>query len=512
MHNTAFYVNIRSVFDSEERRRSLLLAELQSMKVSQVFNLGKTQYELDFIDIDPDYDTPLFIDPYLLSKRNDLWSIDASRTVRSFFQHLIALLHSQDIGHARRIFSYLGEPNETCLGLSRGSPQGRGVGMVDMGNIFDSLLRSRAVQEGIVEDIEDCRIFVDGVDKDKISDMTTNIIRGHLIEYTQKQCDLWGIPMVDNVPSGFVWRRADREWENFYTRTLIVNGKRILLVPKAVSSFVKKYTAQQYHQHFVLNFLQNEHLRMDTILVQRRTRKDGSERRYVTKRSIEEDSAPLSKDFLAKFTQAHPEVFAQFKEQAAKSEPVVSNEELTDDDLGEIIDYLIASLVSTPKGSDAATRYHRLAVGILELIFYPSLMSPQIEREIHGGRKRIDITFDNSASDGFFYRLHDTFKTPSQFVFVECKNYSREVANPELDQLAGRFSLNRGKFGLLLCRSIDNLSVFLARCSDTYKDDRGVIIPIIDEDLIFILNSIKSGSTQAGDEFLTNRFREIALR
>lgn len=39
------------------------------MKISEIFELKKSQHELDFVDVDIDSDTPLFLDPYFIAKK-----------------------------------------------------------------------------------------------------------------------------------------------------------------------------------------------------------------------------------------------------------------------------------------------------------------------------------------------------------------------------------------------------------------------------------------------------------
>lgn len=146
------------------------------MRISKIFNLNKSQPELDFTDIELNTDIMLFLDPHFLANRNDRWSQDATRTIRSFFQHLVTLLTNGKVEEARKLFSNLNEPNETCLGLSKNNPQGHGIGPEDTNKILESILHSKAIQSGLVDELEDCIIFVDNFNKDKLSDMTTNIL------------------------------------------------------------------------------------------------------------------------------------------------------------------------------------------------------------------------------------------------------------------------------------------------------------------------------------------------
>jgi hypothetical protein len=454
------------------------------LKISELFNLNKTQSELDFIDIDPENDLPLFLEPSFLNNRNDIWSIEASHTIKDFFNCLLSYLKNNQIDEAKNIFSHLGEPNETCLGLSQGNPQGRGVGPVNTEEIFKNLLKSKAVLTGLVEDLEDCMIFVDDFGKDKLSDITTNLIRKHLIDYTIQQCELWEIPLRENTPSGDYWDASTSQWSKSFEKMLVVKNKKILLVPKSIVSFCSDYTPQKFHQHFVLNFLQNEHLKLKSGLVQKR--KDGFE--FVTKKSIKRES-PGDKEDLRRFSLKHPVVFKRFKEENDKYKAPLKNEDIANDDVESLANFLREELITIPSGKNTADKYHNLCIGILDFLLYPDLTKPRKEQPIHDGRKRIDIAFENSASSGFFYSLHAIKKIPSSYIFVECKNYTNDPENPEFDQLAGRFSPNRGKFGILLCREVSNKSLALQRCKDALRDDRGLIVYLEDQD---ILEGLKS--------------------
>lgn len=474
------------------------------MKISEYFELNKSQAELDFVDIDYTTDTPLFLDPFFLSKKTDNWSIQATLTLRSFFQRVIDLIRAGNENEAKELFDHLHEPNTTCLGLSRGNPQGKGVGAGDTEKIYNSLLRSRAIQTGLIQDIEDNILFVDNFGKDKLSDMTTNIITKHLIEYTQNQCRLHNIQLSQGVNSGFFWNNRQIEWQSEHTEMLVINERKLLLVPKGVVSFCKAYVPDRYYRQFVLDFLQNENIRMNTALVQRRN--NGI--RYVTKKSLEE-IYPQSKEFLRRFTREHPEILQQFKDETEVNS--LANIEFTEFDFRGVAKALIARLESIPTGTVDASNFHNVIIGILELIFYPHLINPIKEREIHDGRKRIDLVFDNSAQEGIFRRLSEHLNIPCPYIFVECKNYTKDVANPELDQLSGRFSVNRGKVGFIICRNIDNMELFIQRCKDTYTDGRGLIIPLVDYDLIQLLNTYNDWNWQPIEQFLSDRIREITM-
>jgi hypothetical protein len=106
--------------------------------------------------------------------------------------------------------------------------------------------------------------------------------------------------------------------------------------------------------------------------------------------------------------------------------------------------------------------------------------------------------------NGFFAWLSKHYS--AAHVFVECKNYGKEVGNPELDQLSSRFSPSRGQIGLLVCRSFQNKALFLKRCIDTAKDSRGFVIPLDDEDVATLIASRQDDPLFANWKLLKDKF------
>jgi hypothetical protein len=150
------------------------------MRVSEAFGLRKTQAELDFVDVDLERDAPLFVDPFAISQRLDLLSQECHLTLQAFFQRVVDFIRAGNDADAQALLLRLREPNETRLGYSRRRPQGAGIGTMRAGQLFAALQGSTAVQTGFLRSLEECELMIEGIARDKLSDLTTNVIRGHL--------------------------------------------------------------------------------------------------------------------------------------------------------------------------------------------------------------------------------------------------------------------------------------------------------------------------------------------
>ncbi|KUE88226.1 hypothetical protein ASL20_13930 [Cupriavidus necator] len=338
--------------------------------------------------------------------------------------------------------------------------------------------------------------------------MTTNIIRKALIEYTQMQCKLLGISM-QHVPSGFLWDPDKGKWTQEYVDLPICNGEKIILIPKYTVRYQVGVDHATYRSKFVLEFLKAEHLRADDALVTAIKNKKGEITKKVVHKKTVDDYYPKDKEFLAKFSAENPKIVEDYRESLkllASKIPDIGSGEVTERDLAA---HLAANLKDIPPGFKSANNYHNLIIGIISFIYFPNLIYPQKEAEINEGRKRIDITYTNGKDFGFFYRIAIDQDIKANIVHVECKNYSNDIANPEFDQLIGRFDRTRGRLGLLFYRKSEGQAEVIRRCRDAAKSGLGIILPIDDEFVLKALQFIEQGKRDHIDRQIDELFRNV---
>ncbi len=463
------------------------------MHVTEYYNLGLTQGEVDFVDVDTATDNPIFIDPRAIRLQKGDFVQNCIACLVTFFTEVLDAIRLDDSDKVRRLMRRLGEPNETHLGYSEGKSHGRGLRGKSSDSIADAITTSKAAETGLLRDLEDTAFLVPGVGKDLLSDMATQIIRGPLIEYTQRMGSYYEIP-VEEQYSGAVWNPDTLDWEESYVALPRTPEGTLILVPKSIVRHDLIFNNKQYFSGYIAPLLEDQELRANTQIV--RLLKDG--RRLVTQKDLR-DKYGDSKDKVVEHTlQFNKAPLDEYRRKAGTmSSPPLLNEDIASTVGASNVDYMAAfrKIKAVLPGADGATLYHRAVRDLLASVFYPALVNVRIEREIHQGRKRIDITFDNEADAGFFAWINRAYTCP--IVPIECKNYTNKIGNPELDQMIGRFGTNRGRMGLIACRSFDNKELFLQRCKDSAADGHGFVIALDDDDLEKLAKETASFGTSA---------------
>lgn len=475
------------------------------MRISEYYHLDKNQASLDFVDVHLDTDTPLFIDPTALHLLDSEWGNRCVSLIQDYFSLVLQYIKDGEHVKARALLSNLNEPNETRLGYSTDKPHGHGMGKKLAEKMWYQLKESQAVRTGLIKDLEDTALLIDGVASDVISDIVTNIIREPLLEYTADMCREYGIPLQSDIASGPLWDPATKKWNSRHVEQPVTPEGRLLLVPKAIVRHTITYQADNYYNMYLLAKIQEEEAGKGLVQILK-----SGKTKPLSKKSLRERFGSAGKEQNRRYTPDRPEVLEQYRSDK-QSEP---KEPLKHDQIADSVaapapdwDSLLHRLNDVPVGAAGAHDYEAVAKDILTALLYPWLMYPQTQTRIHEGRKRIDITYTNAAEDDFFAWLRNNYFAP--YVIVECKNYSGDPENPELDQLSGRFGNRRGQFGLLVCRNIEDKALFMQRCKDTASDGRGYIIAIDDEDIKQLISAVRFGKPDERLNLLRERFREL---
>lgn len=485
------------------------------MRVSEYYSLGLAQPSLDFVDVRLDTDVPLFIDPTALNLLYTDWGAKCRGLIHDYFSLVLEHISNSNHVMAKALLAVLSEPNETHLGLSKRRSRGHGMGEGLADKMWQALNDSSAVRTGLIKDLEDTALLIDGIASDVISDIVTNIIREPLLDYTVEMANQYGIPL-ETHGTRRLWDTQAKKWITKDMKQAVTNvgnrQQRLMLVPKAIVRKSISFDAGEYYNKYLLNQLQEEDFNQGLV----RILKNG-EQRLPTKASIKErhlnaDGKINQKEQNRILTPSRRDILERFKQEVGDSPKPALNHEQLAEELGTPEpdwDKLLNDLLNVQAGADEAKKYEKAVQALFDALFCPWLMYPQPQTRLNNGRKIVDITYSNVAQDDFFKWLKDNY--PSAFIFVECKNYNTDVGNPELDQLAGRFAPSRGKVGILISRKIDNKTLLEQSCRDTAKDDRGFIIALDDGDVATLVEAVRNSSDGQKLNLLRDKFRNLVL-
>jgi hypothetical protein len=416
-------------------REPAVAAELRAPLIS-----GLSQYEVDFVIPRAGVDLPLGIDPFLLYKSRDPALRALHGTLVGAFNSGIAAVARGDMEDAERRFDFP-EVSEIGLGYTRVGKRGSGVGTVLRGLILDTLTHSPGLLEGGVRHIEEMQLLSAGIGADRVSDIAANVLKRFLVEYTQRQCAMWGVPIQPGVALAHVYDPETGEWEDgFYDLPVSpIDGAAILLVPRRV---VRTLPWINYDDFVRGEF--SAYLKVKREAAVRAARlADGGRGGPSAPQPAKRDVVSVTRGDIALV-----ERYVRAREAAADQAQPATEYGGGDGVCGDSA-VLAQRLDATPTGAAAAGDYQRVVVEVLNLVFSPDLVDGQMEVRTVDGTERRDIVFTNESDQSFWQYVRAEHS--GIFLMFEVKN--TEALRPDaLNQTATYLGDRLGRLGLIVTR------------------------------------------------------------
>lgn len=428
---------------------------------------GISQFEVDFVIPRVGVDLPMGIDPFLLFKSRDADLSDLHSIILRTFNHGIDLLRTGNVTEVRRLFDFP-EASEIGFGYTKKSKHGAGVGTFLSELIIETLSDSPALMKRGIGHIEELQLVSLGIGPDRISDISANLIKEYLVNYTNRQSELWRLPLTSNVPIQHVFDSANNSWYDGYfdLPTSPIDGSPILLVPRRI---VRTLPWINYDEYFRLEF--SSYLRAKRV---RQRVKSGAPDRLNTagaKRHVVEISR-------AEIERVDRYV-AKKEASAADAQPTLSYLDSTKTCTES--ENLKIKLRGLATGEDQATEYQYLVLEILNFLFNPELIDGEPEVRTIDGTERRDILFTNDSDRSFWAYLRTEHS--AIILLFEAKN-TKQVTNIHLNQTGTYLGDRIGRVGFIVTRS-PLKEAQKRKAFSIYNDSspRKIILALSDKDL-----------------------------
>lgn len=280
-------------------------------KFTEYFHISLKQSEIDFWDIYVNADIQKFLDPGRLLQYDDERSATMREHIVWYFTKFLQYVRTGDEVNGIRMMKYLGELKEIHLGYATKGYKGNAVGEVKGKLIYERFKQSKAVQTGMLQDLEESALLVKGIDKDIISDMTAKICKADLIAFTQQQCRKHEVPMQKhNV--GMTWM-GENKWTEIEVELPTCENQPIILIPKGLVSNILLINSRDFYRNELLSSVQEDIMRADRSMI--RILKNGNKKCVLTKKELQSrEEYSFSKDLIYREIEKKPGILKSYRQ------------------------------------------------------------------------------------------------------------------------------------------------------------------------------------------------------
>ena len=435
--------------------------EIIRPRLTDYYGIHKSQSDLDFAIQFFDEDIPLYVDPFLLWKSPSQQDNALHTTITNSFNYLNYLIKKKREDEAISLLVDISECHEVGLGVSK-TRRGTKISKKQANDILNLFQDIPEYSQFGFTHFEIIQLYISGISKDRISDMTCNYLKSFLIDYTIDQCTLHKIPMEGVILDSIY---------NYKTNKLDMNQKVYLpLNPKSKEPLI--FTPKRW-------------LRFNTWI-----NYEDYFKQYCPRDEIFNPNEPQERVNVLNFNRENygvVEGYIEYKTKTienCKNDPLFSQIPIVSArrKLNQILK------LNTGKENGADMKYEELSASLLASLFYPHLDFAQTQSRTDSGRHIRDLIFYNNRDIDFLDEIFTEYN--NRQLVIEMKNV-KEISRDHINQLNRYMQDNIGNFGVFLTRNTLSKAMY-ENTINLWSAHRKCIIAITDEDLKLMVEVYES--------------------
>jgi len=430
-------------------------------RLTDHYGVAASQAEVDFAIPFFNEDIPLYVDPFLLWRSPSQMDQGLHTSLVNAFNHLGYLAMSGEEEAAISTLIIASECDEVGLGSSA-TRKGKRIGRDKAKEILSLFSKIDFYKTRGFRHFEEIQFFVDGISKDRISDIACSFLKSFLIDFTVDQCSRLEIPLQrHDIEHVYDYRT------NQFKREAAVdlpanpeNGQPLILVPKRWLRYVPWLSYDDYFK---------SHCPQDDIA---------------------HAGEKLERVDVLSFNRSHFDLIDAYIREKERTFEDCQNDPLFSQIPVTSAKRKLAQIKSLPTGKDGAAdrEYERLMGVLLPSMLYPHLDFAASQSRTESGAVIRDIIFYNTQADPFLVDLAKEYSS-RQIVF-ELKNV-RAVERDHVNQLNRYMTDSLGKFGVLVTRNPLNRPRMQSTI-DLWAGQRRCIITLDDADIAQMVEVFES--------------------